>query len=282
MDDLDFSKGFLVIAFIAIIFAAGGIGIAKNSNESDSSKEIVSEKTTETGLETYEEIDPDKVKILKSSRDYYGENYQDVLSDLYSLGFKNVKTDILYDVYFGFLVDEGDTETVSIDGISDFSKGDIFSNDAEVIVTFHLSYTDDPTYSQTTTTTESKTLSYSTNDEETAKNGNSGVFSYRSKGGTYYIYYIIDFDEGYVYRFVEGNGDETCDRLKIESGDLNKGLIVTYHDGDDTWSNGLRFCWQNQPDHLILEDNDHFEYDFYSTDLIEAQRIKDKKRIIDY
>ncbi len=240
-------------------------------------------ETTRTVLETYENVDPGKVRILKSSRDYYGENYQDVLSDLYSLGFKNVKTDILYDVYFGFLVDEEDTETVSIDGISDFSKGDIFSNDAEVIVTFHLSYTDDPTYSQTTTTTtESKTLSYSTNDKETAKNGNSGVFSYRSKGGTYYIYYIIDFDEGYVYRFVEGNGDETCDRLKIESGDLNSGVTITYNDGDDTWSNWLHFKWQNQSENLTLVDNDYFEYEFKATNLTDALSIRDKKRIIDY
>lgn len=134
----------------------------------------------------------------------------------------------------------------------------------------------------TTATTAIKSLYYSTNDKETAKDGNTGVYSYKSKGGKYNIYYIIDFDEGYVYRFIEGNGDETCDRLKIDSGDLNNGVIVTYHDGNDVWSNGLHFKWQRQPDHLILEDNSHFETDFYCTDLSEALRIKDKKKIIDY
>ncbi|MCM1024722.1 MAG: hypothetical protein NC395_11805 [Prevotella sp.] len=129
-------------------------------------------------------------------------------------------------------------------------------------------------------TTTPKSIFYSTNDLQTAKKGNSGVYSYRSRGGEYYIYYVIDFDEGYVYRFLDS--DTSCDRLKIESGDLNDVIIVTYHDGDDTWSNGLHFKWKNQPDHLVLEDNNHFETDFYPTDLDDALKIRDKKKIIDY
>ncbi|MDE6745736.1 MAG: PASTA domain-containing protein, partial [Oscillospiraceae bacterium] len=91
---------------------------------------------------------------------------------------------------------------------------------------------------------------------------------------------IIDFDEEYVYRFT--SDENTCDRLKIDSGDLNDVLIVTYHDGDNSWQNGLHFKWKNHPDHLILEDNNHFETDFYSTNLNDALNIRDKKKIIDY
>jgi len=84
--------------------------------------------------------------------------------------------------------------------------------------------------------TEPERVSYSTNNYETAKKGNSGVFSYVSRGNSYDIYWIIDFDVGYVYYFTDGNGEETCDRLAIESGDLNDVLIITYHDGGDEWS----------------------------------------------
>ena len=139
-----------------------------------------------------------------------------------------------------------------------------------------------PTPKPTATPTPNNSLSYSTNDRETAKKGNTGVFSYRSRGGTYYIYYIIDFDEGYVYRFIDGNGDATCDRLKIESGDLNSVLIVTYHDGGDTWSNGLHFKWKNMPDQLVMQDNDGFEYEFVTTNLDDALALRNKKTIIDY
>ena len=125
-------------------------------------------------------------------------------------------------------------------------------------------------------------VDYSTNSKSTVKNGNSGVYSYRSIGGSYYNYWIIDFNGGYVYSFSEGNGNEICDRLKIESGDLNNVLIITYHDGGDVWSYGLHFKWKNQPDHLILQDNDGFEYDYYTTDLEDALKILKTKTVYDY
>lgn len=95
-------------------------------------------------------------------------------------------------------------------------------------------------------------------------------------------YWIIDFDEGYVYWFTDGNGDTTCDRLSIDSGTLNDVVVITYHDGDSSWSYGLHFKWQNQPDHLIVQDNDGFTYDYYSTNLSSALTLKAAKTIYDY
>ena len=125
-------------------------------------------------------------------------------------------------------------------------------------------------------------LDYTTNTKGAAKKGNSGVYSYRSQGGTYYNYWIIDFDNGYVYSFSDGNGNASCDRLRIQSGDLNSVLIITYHDGGDVWSYGLHFKWVNQPDHLILQDNDGFEYDYYTTNLENALKVMKSKTIHDY
>ena len=128
----------------------------------------------------------------------------------------------------------------------------------------------------------SASVSYSTNSKDTVKNGNTGVYSYKSRGGSYDIYYIIDFDEGYVYYFCDGNGDGTCDRIKIDSGTLNDVVIITYHDGGDTWQEGLHFKWVRQPDHLIMEDHNHFEYDFYTTNLNSALAIRNTKNIHNY
>ena len=301
MEEKGLPIGVIVIVIILAAIAYGNTN-STDSTETDeitnSNNEIVSEETSSTstnevGLDISENIATNKITMPTSAYDYKYENYQDIINDLHRLGFTNVKTDVVYDIYFGILVSEGESDKVTIDRNSDFKQGDTFSKDAEIIVTVHLSYTDDPNYegtntsaettkSPTATTTESKSLYYSTNDKETAKDGNAGVYSYKNRGGEYNIYYIIDFDEGYVYRFIEGNGDETCDRLKIDSGDLNNGIIITYHDGDDTWSNGLRFKWQKQPDNLILEDSYHFETEFDCTNLNDALRLRDKKKIIDY
>ena len=127
-----------------------------------------------------------------------------------------------------------------------------------------------------------KPVYYSTNDKETAKEGNQGVYAYCSKGGTYKNYYIIDFDEGYVYFFSDGNGDGTCDKVKIVSGDLNDRVIITYHDVDGSkWSYGLRFGWTYQPDNLIVQDQ-YGEYDYMCTNLKTALEIRDTKTIKEF
>ena len=131
-------------------------------------------------------------------------------------------------------------------------------------------------------TEKPKSLDYTTNDSETAKNGNSGQYAYIMDGTNYDIYYIINFDTGYVFRFLEGDGNEGCDKLKIESGDLNSVLIVTYHDGDSTFSNGLHFEFKNRPNTLIMEDNDGFEYTFRPTPLVSAMSKLNTKTITEY
>ena len=129
---------------------------------------------------------------------------------------------------------------------------------------------------------EENALNYSTNTNDTVKDGNKGVYAYKMRGESYHQYYIIDFDEGYVYYFTEGNGNESCDKVKIESGTLNDVLIITYQDGGDTWSYGLHFKYKNNPETLIVEDNDHFETKFTATGLKDALAIRDKKDIHEY
>ncbi len=125
-------------------------------------------------------------------------------------------------------------------------------------------------------------LYYSTNNREKAKKGNSGVFAYCRRGSQVSNYYIIDFESGYVYWFSEGSGENTCDRLKIESGDLNSVLIITYHVEGETWSEGLHFKWKNIPDTLIVQDQDGFELEYKPTDLEKAIKLRDKLKIVDY
>lgn len=123
---------------------------------------------------------------------------------------------------------------------------------------------------------------HSSNDREIAKMGNTGVYAYRNRGTNYDIYFIIDFDEGYVYYFIEGNGDASCDKVAITSGDLNSYVLITYHDGGTTWQEALHFNYKNMPDTLIFEDSNHFEYKYSSTNLDDALKLRSKKKIVNY
>lgn len=133
-----------------------------------------------------------------------------------------------------------------------------------------------------TPTEKLNTLYYSTNTLEQAKKGNSGVFSYKRKGTNYDFYWIIDFDEGCAYWFTYGNGNESCDRVQIDEGDLNSFITVTYHDGDSTWQYGLCFKRVRQPDRLIQSELDGTQYEFTATDLNDALKIRDGMEIVDY
>ncbi|MDH6366266.1 MULTISPECIES: zinc ribbon domain-containing protein [unclassified Breznakia] len=130
-------------------------------------------------------------------------------------------------------------------------------------------------------TTDNSKLYYSTNTKEQACNGNSGKFAYRESGSYYDKYYIIDFDEGYVYFFTDGNGDDG-ERVRIESGTLNDTMIITWHDGSDTWSYYLHFKYKQHPETLMVTDNDGFQMKFSPTDLSKALNLKNSKNIKDY
>ena len=127
-----------------------------------------------------------------------------------------------------------------------------------------------------------ETVYYSTNNSSSVKDGDKGKYAYKKRGGAYDQFYIIDFDKGYVYHFTDGNGNEDCDRVKIESGNLNNVIIITYHDGGDAWSYGLHFKYKNNPEHLVVQDNDGFEDDYSPTNLKDALAIKKTKEVRDY
>jgi hypothetical protein len=129
---------------------------------------------------------------------------------------------------------------------------------------------------------DSSAVTYSTNSFEKAKQGNSGVFSYKRSGKNYDTYWIIDFDEGCAYWFTYGNGNSTCDRVQIDSGNLNEYIVVTYHDGGDTWQYGLSFKRKNQPDRLIEQHTDGEKLEFTATGLNDAVKIRDSMTIVDY
>ena len=168
-------------------------------------------------------------------------------------------------------------------GVDDNVSVDVSGASVEAVSTTTAASTTATTTTTTVTTTTAETtksagsVSYSTNDKNTVKDGDKGLYSYKNSGD---MYYIIDFDEGYVYSF--SKLDSTCDRVKIISGNLNDCVFVKYTDGGSSWRQGFYFKWKRQPDHLIVLEDNGAEYDFYTTNLNDALKMKNERTIKDY
>lgn len=228
-----------------------------------------SNKTDSDDTKTEEKEENTKIVISKNSSDFINENYKEVEKELKSLGFKNIKIS-KKETTDKNNINENVAE-ITIAG-KDFDANSEFDENSEVNITYWY-LKEEP---------KKESVSYSTNEKDSVKDGNKGIYAYKSRGGQYDIYWIIDFDAGYVYNYFDGNGDDNCDRVKIDSGNLNEYVKITWHDGNDQWSYGLHFKYRRQPDHLIVQDNDGFDLDFYSTNLNAALKIRETKKIKDY
>lgn len=244
-------------------------------------------------IEKIGEVRDGEIMMPQALSSFKYKNYLDVQNTLENLGFTNISTEILYDIHWGWTA-EGEVESVSIDGNADCVRGDIFSADSPIIITYHMKEEDDPnrpteastsaaeTTLPATQAEEDRSVYYSTNTKDTYKNGNTGIYAYKSIGNSYDNYWIIDFDDGYVYSFSEGLGDNSCSKFAIESGDLNSTLAFSMHSDGTTYQWFAFFKWKNQPDHLVIVDDDNFDYDFYPTNLSDALRLKKQKSITLY
>ena len=240
------------------------------TSSTNKTQNITSNTTSTTNNET-QKTTSKKITVTMSAEELKELTTSDAEKKLRTMGFTTFKYDTLDAGSRSDL--DGKVGAVEIKtwefGKGDFSKGDTYDTDA-IVVLWSYKYT------------KPSPVFYSTNDYETAKEGNSGLFSYKNKNGSYDIYWIIDFDAGYVYCFAEGNGENTCDKVKIVSGDLNDRIIATWHDGGEQWSWFLHFKYKNHPEVLVVNDHNGFDTEFTTTDLDNALNIRSAKTIKAY
>ena len=98
--------------------------------------EEINEKKFKHEVDSYKSTGK-KVKAPADSDDLEGEDYKDVEKRLRKAGFLFITTDTIDDVVIGLFDDVGEVEKVSINGKTDFEKGDKFPEEAEVVITYH-------------------------------------------------------------------------------------------------------------------------------------------------
>ena len=80
------------------------------------------------------------VKLISAprpSKEMKGANYEDIVAEFESAGFANIQLVVKYDIITGWLTDDGEVESVTINGEKKFTEESEFRPDAEIVITYH-------------------------------------------------------------------------------------------------------------------------------------------------
>lgn len=214
------------------------------------------------------EVEDGEVAVPASASDYKYENYQDVQKDLEDAGFTNITTEILYDIVLGW-TDEGEVKSVSIDGRTDYEKGEVFNMDAPIVITYHMKEEDDPNKTVETEPTETETTTSIQKPEDTSTQAAEPESEYDKayvrELSTYDLYYMFDTDTKTVVYF--GTNDTYIERGTY-TGDFSTGVTITWSHGE--WTE--KFTHKNG-NHATLIDGNGWDWEFKVCDVGTAQRV---------
>ncbi len=77
------------------------------------------------------------VKAPKKKSELVGRNYEEVVKLFVDAGFTNVKTESIDDLILGWFTQDGEVESVTINGETSFSTAKWYPKDVEVIISYH-------------------------------------------------------------------------------------------------------------------------------------------------
>lgn len=78
-----------------------------------------------------------QVKVPLSAKEAKKMKYDEVVSEFTQAGFTNITVNVVYDIITGWLSEEGDIESITVNGDKKFSEGDSCRIDSEVVITYH-------------------------------------------------------------------------------------------------------------------------------------------------
>lgn len=179
-----------------------------------------------------------EAKTPSGSSFYEGSDYQEAVDDFTEKGFKNIKTEKIEDLITGWLTKDGEVESVSVDGDKDYSPGDWYSENVEVIITYHTFPKEEKSENESSDEKNSETDNQSTNDTSTESNQEiitvennedfAGVLAVKNEFdqiiGEFakkYVGRTIEFD-GYIANLMQHGNYETRYDILILAGDYGQ------------------------------------------------------------
>ena len=216
------------------------------------------------------EVGDGEVAVPASASDYKYENYKDVQKDLEDAGFTNITTEILYDIVLGW-TEEGEVKSVSIDGRTDYDKGEVFNMDAPIVITYHMKEEDDPNKPVETEPAETTKPTEKPEETETpttpAEPESEYEKAYIRDMSNYDLYYMFDTDTKTVVYF--GTNDTYIERGTY-TGDFSTGITITWSHGE--WTEKFT---HKSGSYATLIDGNGWDWEYKVCDVGAAQRILD-------
>lgn len=136
-----------LLLIISLLLAVTGCGTANHDNEA---------------------------KAPKSQSELKGKNYQDVVTLFESAGFNNIETEKIEDLIMGWLTKDGEVESISIGGDTEYSTSKWYPKDTKVRISYH------------------------TFPEKERKEASSNVQENNKSSSTQFGDYLIDLPESWI------------------------------------------------------------------------------------
>jgi len=177
------------------------------------------------------------IAMTADSATYSGKNVQDVEKEIKDLGFENVK-----------LVESVTTDSSNIDGVVDtitaagreFSKGDSFEKDAEIVITYW----------------------------KVEKIASEYEKAFVRAMSNYSLYYMFDTDNKTVVYF--GTNDTYIEKGTY-TGEFSSGVTINWSHGE--WTE--KFTNKDGSNNATLVDGNGFDWEYKVCSVVDAQKILD-------
>lgn len=145
--NLNLTKGVYEIKFVSAEDDEVIGGVSIDIYQDESLKYKISCTSSQINVETIQGTvsahGEDEAAMPRSASSYKFENYTDVQTELSEAGFTNISFEILYDIVIGW-TEEGEVDSVSVGGNTEFEQGDIFKKDVAIVITYHMPEEDNP------------------------------------------------------------------------------------------------------------------------------------------
>lgn len=154
--DLHLQEGMYTLTFSSVESASIQTSVTINltgDTEAEYKISCFNDKITVETLyiENKNAIGENEARVPISSSNCKYKNYKEIEEQFKNAGFTNITTSILYDIFWG-ITSEGEVEEVSINGSTDFTRGNVFDKNASIVITYHMKEEDDPNNKKETET----------------------------------------------------------------------------------------------------------------------------------
>ena len=194
-----------------------------------------------------------EVKINCDESEFVFENYVDVINKLKELGFTNITENPMYDIILGW-TEEGEVDSVTINGSDSYRRGDVFDKNVEVVVSYHLKQEDDPSNVPEISYEESE-ITVSSKYEK----------AFIRELPAYDLYLMFDTDEHIVIYF--GTNDSGV-MEGIYTGELSEGVEIYW---DEVWHEN--FIYRGTGKYATYVDFNGFEWEYEMCEVSSAQSV---------